>query len=228
MLIQCQDFIPKLKDHLLSRIQATVSEQPATESVLSPSFNYGLAAACSAEPNGTGLLARDSVLFKNDRIYRHQIARFNYTTYDVRRSQDVINPDTSHSDIMLLANPDDLETNSNHRFSYARVLGVFHANVIYAGPGILDYAPRRMEFLWVRWFTYYGSCSVSWDNHRFDCVRFPPTASDWAFGFVDPGDVLRGCHVVPRFAKGPVHPDGIGLSRCAADSKDWKFYYVNR
>src|ERR1700728_4093607 len=45
----------------------------------------------------------DSVFFKNDRIYCHKLARFNYTTYDVRRAQDVINPMTSHCNILLLA-----------------------------------------------------------------------------------------------------------------------------
>jgi hypothetical protein len=45
----------------------------------------------------------DFIFLQNDRIYRHKLARFNYTTYDVRRAQDVTNPDTSHCDIMMLA-----------------------------------------------------------------------------------------------------------------------------
>jgi hypothetical protein len=129
---------------------------------------------------------------------------------------------------MLLANPDDLEGNANHPFLYARVLGIFHTNVVYTGPGMLDYAPRRLEFLWVRWFQYLGCRSIDWKDCRLDYVRFPPVASDGAFGFVDPRDVLRGCHIMQRFAKGRVHPDGIGLSRCAADSNDWHYYYINR
>jgi hypothetical protein len=168
------------------------------------------------------------VLFQNDRIYRHHLARFNYTTYDVRRCQDVVNPNTPHRDVMLLANPDDVEENASHPFLYGRVLGIFHANVIYAGPGMLHYAPRRLEFLWVRWFQYVGSHSVTWKDCRLDCVKFPPVASNDAFGFIDPRDVLRGCHVMQRFAKGKVHPDGKGLSRCATDSNDWRYYYINR
>ena len=34
-----------------------------------------------------------------------------------------------------------------------------------------------------------------------------------AFGFVDPKDVLRGCHILPRFAAGKRHPDGCGMLR---------------
>ena len=34
----------------------------------------------------------NKVFFKSDRIYKHNLLRINHTTYDVRRSQDVINP----------------------------------------------------------------------------------------------------------------------------------------
>lgn len=37
-----------------------------------------------------------SLIIKDDRLYHHSTARVNYTTYDVRRAQDVINPQTSH------------------------------------------------------------------------------------------------------------------------------------
>jgi hypothetical protein len=161
-------------------------------------------------------------------MYHHSLARINYTTYDVRRCQDVINPSTSHRDIMLLADlPEESEVESSHPFLYARVLGIFHVNVIYNGPGMLDYAPRKLYFLWVRWFEYVGK-TVTWDDRRLDSVRFPPTASDEAFGFVDPRDVLRSCHILQAFKHGKVHSDGIGLSPCAHDSQDWRQYSVNR
>ena len=171
---------------------------------------------------------RDSVLLKNDRMYNHRMIRFNYTTYDVRRSQDVIHPGTSHRDIMLLADHSGMDAQSDHRFLYARVLGIYHVNVVYTGKEMLDYSSRRLDFLWVRWFQYVGSPTVSWQNLTLDCVRFPPMASEAAFGFVDPSDVLHGCQIIPAFARGVVHADGVGLSRCADDSKDWYNYYVNR
>ncbi|KIJ61923.1 hypothetical protein HYDPIDRAFT_30990 [Hydnomerulius pinastri MD-312] len=49
-----------------------------------------------------------------------------------------------------------------------------------------------------------------------------------AFDFIDPADILRGCHLIPAFAKGRSHPDHTALSPIAKDSDDWKYYYVNR
>ena len=80
-------------------------------------------------------------------MYRHHLARFNYTTYDIRRSQDVINPGTSHHDIMLLANTDESNSNSKHPFLYARVLGIYHVNVIYTGEGKLGLHCTNSEIL---------------------------------------------------------------------------------
>jgi hypothetical protein len=170
---------------------------------------------------------RDSVFLHNDRIYCHQLARFNYTTYDVRRAQDVTNPRTSHCDIMLLARRNE-ESDSDHPFIYARVLGIYHANVLYTGTGMVDHQTRRIKFLWVRWFEYDGSRCVEWKDMRLDALHFPPVASEEAFGFVDPKDVLRGCHIIPAFVKGKRHSDGIGISRCARDGQDWVRYHVNR
>ena len=99
------------------------------------------------------------VIFKGDRIYRHHLFHVNYTTYDVCRAQDTINSRTDHCDIMLLAPLD-----SAHPFLYAHVLGIFHANIIYSGPGSKDYIARRLEILWVRWFEVrliqYRHCAV--------------------------------------------------------------------
>lgn len=49
-----------------------------------------------------------------------------------------------------------------------------------------------------------------------------------SFGFVDPKDILRGCHILPNLAKGKRHGDGVGISRCAKDGKDYKEYYIRR
>jgi len=115
-----------------------------------------------------------------------------------------------------------------HHFLYARVLGVYHANVIYTGPGMRDYEARRFDFLWVRWYDILDPASSGWSNSRLDLVRFPPMNGEDAFGFVDPKDVLRGCHIMPAFAEGKRHGDGVGISRCARDGKDYHYYYVGR
>jgi hypothetical protein len=169
------------------------------------------------------------VLFKHDRLYQHNLLRTNYTSYDVRRGQDVMNPLTSHHNIMVLADPEDNnESTSDHPFRYARILGVYHANVVYVGHGMIDYQPHRFEFLWVRWYKNSGVVRNGWLDQKLDRIRFPPMADPDSFGFVDPSDVLRGCHVIPAFSRGKLYSDGKGMSTCARDSGDWAEYYVNR
>lgn len=51
---------------------------------------------------------------------------------------------------------------------------------------------------------------------------------DDAFGFVDLGDVLRSCHLIPDFSEGKLHPDCQAMSRASQDAHDSKQYYINR
>ena len=216
-----QDFVPKLKAHILSRIKEMLSQDTSTMGSGSSWPPAGLAAEQGSEAGSS------SLFFKSDRLYQHNLARFNYTTYNVRRSQDVVNPKTPHRYIMLLAT--DGNDGAAHPFLYARVLGIFHANVIYTGEGSLGYTARRVEFLWVRWLERDVSRSYGWADMKLDLLRFPPMASEGVFGFVDPRDVLRGCHVVPAFKAGKARwLDGIGLSRLAQDALDWALYSANR
>jgi hypothetical protein len=174
------------------------------------------------------------ILFKSDCIYNHRLLRINYTTYDVRRAQDVLNPKTTHNNIILLAGAEaeNGEELQSHPYLYARVLGIYHANIIYVGPGMVDYNPRRLDFLWVRWYQHWEEADDSdvmgWKAHHLDELSFPPMAREDAFGFVNPSDVLRSCHVIPRFVKGKQHSDGTALSTCAQDGEDWKAYFVGR
>lgn len=156
--------------------------------------------------------------------------RINYTTYDVRRSQDVINASTSHCHVMLLANSSnsDLDPDLIHPFSYARVLGIYHVNTVYVGPGTVDYQPRRFDFLWVRWLRPIETLHSGWGTQKLDRVQFLPMVEDNAFGFVDPSNIIRSCHIIPYFAKGQLHSGSKGLSLCARDSNDWVEYYVGR
>jgi hypothetical protein len=178
----------------------------------------------TSNPVSTSSEDINEIFFRHDRIYCHNIMRINYTTYDVRRGQDIINPATSRRDIMVLA--DDGSDHASHHFLFARVLGIYHANVIYTGPGATNYSSHRIEFLWVRW--YQCATDGSWATSTLDRVDFPPMVSETSFGFLDPSDVVRSCHIVPAFAMGMRYNDGQGLSRCARDSQDWRNYYVNR
>jgi|SRR6266436_7027565 len=206
-----KNFLPKLKMHLL-RIIANLE---AENDILATDDH-----ARSAQ----------RIYFKHDRMYKHHIARINYMTYDVRRGQETFNPSTSHCNVMVLtgALDDSMDPNITHPFSYARVLGIYHVNVVYAGPGMTDYQPRRMNFLWVRWYRRIERILTGWGARRLDRLEFPPVAGEDAFGFIDPSDVLRCCHIIPAFSSGKVHEDGRGLSFCARDSSDWVAYYVNR
>lgn len=93
-----------------------------------------------------------------------------------------------------------------------------------------DYRPRRMEFLWVRWFDVMKSAPVQkgWSTALLDQLSFVGIEQEDAFGFVDPANVLRACHLVQRFALGKVAEYGPGMSQCAGDKKDWRVYYANR
>jgi hypothetical protein len=181
----------------------------------------------SSEPssNNAHLDLKQFIFFKGERIYAHRLVRFNYTTYDIRRAQDVVNPGTSHRDVMLL-NParfDNTASNNNHAFLYARVIGIYHANVIYTGPGSLNYEAKRFDFLWVRWYEHVPPGA----QYRLDQLSFPPMSSEGAFGFIDPDDVLRSSHIIPAFSKGSRRND-IGTSKCARDSNESNMYYVGR
>jgi hypothetical protein len=166
------------------------------------------------------------LFFQQDRIYLHNVLRVNYTTYDVRRKQDTVNPNTSHSDIMVLADNND---DSDHPFLYARVIGIFHVNSVYVGGPTVDYHPRKVEVLWVRWFEYdVDAPTGSWSDCRLDRLRFPLMAGEHSFGFLDPADVVRGCHIIPAFSTKKRYSDGRGISQCARDANDWESYYLNR
>jgi hypothetical protein len=154
--------------------------------------------------------------------------RINYTSYDVRRSQDTINPKTSHCNIMVLKDHLEDSEDPDDWFRYAQVLGIYHANVIYVGPGMLGYEPRRMEFLWVRWYQKDSSSRSGWPAQTLDRLEFPPILDDSSFGFLSPEDVLRASHIMPTFSRGLLHSDRPGFSKVARDSKEWTSYYVGR
>jgi hypothetical protein len=102
------------------------------------------------------------LFFQRDRMFLHNVFRVNYTTYDIRRKQDTVNSNTTHRDIMILANTND---DSDHPFLYARVIGIFHVNAIYTGGSLPDYHPRKVEVLWVRWFEHdTGAPTGSWSD----------------------------------------------------------------
>ncbi|THU87920.1 hypothetical protein K435DRAFT_680849, partial [Dendrothele bispora CBS 962.96] len=176
----------------------------------------------------------DALVFENNRIYRHKVVRINYTTYDLRRDQDSVNPRT-HPDIIVLS-----PENSPHPFTYGRVVGVFHANVRFKETlNLPAVRHHRVDFLWVRWYQFDSDYPSGWQGKRLHRLSFLDSRSSSAFGFVDPADVLRGVHIIPAFHYGKTQhllpSKSIGRQYEAIDSfgsrqietTDWKFYYVN-
>jgi hypothetical protein len=115
------------------------------------------------------------------------------------------------------------EQDGNFRFWYAHVLGIFHANIIYTGEGVLDHIPRRLDFLWVRYYTHLRN---STDSESLPMLSFPSVTVNESFGFVDPSLVLRCCHVIPAFYKG--RRTSRVASGFARSEKDWNAYFLNR
>ncbi|KAG2003606.1 hypothetical protein CC2G_004198 [Coprinopsis cinerea AmutBmut pab1-1] len=240
-----RNFIWKLRKHLYPRVIRTLLQEAVAahasrpSAKLSQSIEKLTALVEDADQDGVSVDNNTChVLFQPERIYAHSRFVKNFTTYDLRRGQDVINPKTSRRNVMCLRDRSTIFKDQGNdrdpsRFHYARVLGVYHANIIYNGPGSLDLRSRRFDFLWVRW---YDHCRKGqWDSKQMDRLRFTPlTEPDFdtdTIGFLAPEDVLRGCHIIPRFAKGKVYGKGSrskGASNRVGDHDDWNEYYVNR
>ena len=156
--------------------------------------------------------------------------RVSYTTYDVQHKEDILHPSTCQHNIVMLdeqVNDDSTTSRSFHPFTYGWVLGIYHVNAIYIGPGMTDYQPICLEFLWVQWYRRVSTYD-SWIAHKLDWLKFCNVEDTDTFSFVDPSDVLCGCHIVPRYWEGQCHSDKKGVLLCARDALDWKEYYVNR
>lgn len=194
-----QNFLPMLKDHLLRHISGTPSEDFSNHD------------------------RRQLVIHKNQ-VFRHKTLQINFTTYDCRRDQDTINIGT-HSDIMVLANPDEDPENS-HPYWYARVIGIFHATVQQVGSST---SYENMDFLWVRWYGFDVQARSGFKACRLHQVGFLDSNDPGAFGFLDPHDLLRAVHLVPAFEFGK---SSRLLSQSIARHKnegheDYQRYYIN-
>ena len=147
---------------------------------------------------------------ENGFLYRHQVLRINYTTYDMRREQDSINPRT-HPDIMVLS-CEDPEDGSSHPYWYARVIGVYHTCVTHTGPSSLQSnLPQRMDFLHIRWFGSELNYRSGWKSHRLHRICFVDDDDPGAYGFVDPSKVIRSVHLIPAFGCGRIVALGARL-----------------
>lgn len=118
-----------------------------------------------------------------------------------------------------------------HRFWYARIIGVFHADVLDIGPQSRNRGWQRMEVLWVRWMGLQPGYRFGHKLARLPKIGFVPDTDPYAFGFLDPNVVLRGCHLIPAFTHGRtrdlLNTDQPTAARAPGETDDWTNYYVN-
>lgn len=173
---------------------------------------------------------RRGIYFIKNSIYRHKVLRVNYTTYDLRRAQDSLNPRIhGHADVMVLSAENDNE--DPHPYWYAHILGIYHADIRYLGPNsAISREPQRMEFLFVRWFGRDFTPQPGWKTKRLIRLGFVPGNDEIAFGFINPTQVIRSVHLIPAFAWGRTTKYIPEKSVIACGLKepddDWQLYYV--
>jgi hypothetical protein len=163
-----------------------------------------------------------------NKIFELSTMTVNYTSYDIRRDYDLVNP-RSHPDIMVVS--PDSETNDTSPFWYARVLKIFHADVWTSHPNVRDNSIRSMDILWVRWFGSEPGYNWGFRHARLPKIGFVEWSDPFAFTFLDPSHVVRGCHLIPAFAEGRTStllPVGKSAARVleAEETDDWLNFYV--
>ncbi|KAG2045982.1 hypothetical protein BDR06DRAFT_852944, partial [Suillus hirtellus] len=165
---------------------------------------------------------RNMVIVLDNKIYSVQTMQVHYTTYDLRREYDTINPWT-HSDVMVLSG----ETKPQHPYWYARVLGIFHMNILLNAEGSTKM--HHIEVLYVRWLAPLTGYRSGMNYTRLPKVAFVEEADYDAFGFLDPSQVIRSAHLIPAFASGRGTSSlrsGKSFAHQNDELDNWESYYV--
>ncbi|KAJ3539624.1 hypothetical protein NMY22_g4649 [Coprinellus aureogranulatus] len=231
-------FLLKLKRHLFPRIIARLLEE--TKANVEQVPQAAVISSLESLANSFSDVDTNGIYFHSDRIYRHKVLQIDFTTYDGRRDCDILNASTDRRDFMCLRGTESGApglsgvggVSLEDSYVYGRLLGVFHANIVYGGRGSIDLRRRRFDFLWVRWFTPTERSYIQpWTARRFDRLSLAPLHHPEACDFLDPADVLRAAHLIPRFASGQSYDQRDNrrlFSKFARERGDWNQYYVNR
>lgn len=112
------------------------------------------------------------------------------------------------------------------------MIGIFHLFVQMRDPITRKFSDsKRFDVLHVRWFgrNLQADAQGGWKAKRLHRIGFLPAGSPDAFGFLDPTQVIRGVHLIPRFAGGrTVEYLGPSIIRKQSEgNEDWVNYYVN-
>ncbi|KAJ3820227.1 hypothetical protein F5880DRAFT_1625285 [Lentinula raphanica] len=201
-------FWPKLQDHLLGRLMEREFDGDTHETFTDED--------------------RKHICIKDRKLVELQTLRVNYTTYNVRRDQDTINPRT-HADVMVLSP----ETEPGaHPYWYARILRIFRVQVISIHPNASTSrsGPREMIVLWVRWLGIEPQARTGHQCARLPKVGFVDESDPFAFVFLDLAHVIRGCHLMPAFhgdrTNGLLQTTQPTIARKAGETDDWQLFYV--
>ncbi|KAJ8078120.1 hypothetical protein PM082_000326 [Marasmius tenuissimus] len=173
------------------------------------------------------------VNFVGDRFYRHRKMQLHYTTYDMRRKRETISFRRRPHIMMLNKDP-----NSSHPYLYARIIGIYHVNVMYLHKDASKRFIKRMDALYVRWFELDKSHEWDWRAKRLPCLSFLPGDDAHAFGFIDPLDVIRSSHLIPAFhyetTSDLLPKDSLARvyeeyheGEYIPEDVDWVYHYVN-
>jgi hypothetical protein len=226
------DWIAKNKDDAAMEVSCTCQQRPRALLIKPQDFHldlknfiYQKLTGEDDEDNITNNHRRE-IIICGDQLYRHKVLRVHYTTYDLRRCQDSINPRT-HADIMV-ANPED---DPDRPYWYARVAGIFHVKVLFRSK-----VAQNINFLWVRWFGHDYKFKSGFKHRRLPRVGFVQDHQR-PMGIIDPSTVIRAAHMIPGFHfgrtdiyLGPSIARNLGAEGCQPvddDNEDWVYYYVN-
>jgi hypothetical protein len=154
-----------------------------------------------------------------------------YTTYNIRRDADTINTWT-YPDVMVTSP----ETGPNAQpYWYAHVIGIFHAIMLLMHLELEGMARSwtHMDFLWVQWFGMEpGRYCHGLQAGCLPKIGFVELTDKYAFTFLDPGQAIRGAHLIPAFAEGrssALLPAKKSATRVLNpdEEDDWLNFYIN-
>ncbi|KAJ3724747.1 hypothetical protein C8R42DRAFT_719390 [Lentinula raphanica] len=166
-----KDFWPKLQDHLLGRLMERDFDSDTHDTFTDEDRQHNH--------------------IRDRKVVELQTLGVNYTTYDVRRDQDTINPH-SHADVMVLSP----ETGPDaHPYWYAHVLRIFRVWVVSNHPtaSTARSGPQEMIVLWVRWLGIDPEHHSGHQSARLPKIGFtteptiarrPGETDDWQFFYV--------------------------------------------
>ncbi|KAG2045714.1 hypothetical protein BDR06DRAFT_900343, partial [Suillus hirtellus] len=124
-----------------------------------------------------------SVIIPNNTVYSVHTMQVHYTTYNMKREYDTINPRT-HADVMVLSG----ETNPRHPYWYTCVLSIYHMDTWLEG----QTRKQHLEVLYVRWLTLLVPSDYQ-SGMQHAClpkVAFVEESDHDAFGSLNPGQVI--------------------------------------